>query len=65
MGRRGRQGRRFLDVVTIRQVLILRDEKGVGGPEIERRFGLGEGVVGRLGGRGVVGDTGMGDEFAA
>lgn len=59
MGRRGRQGRRFLDVVTIRQVLMLRDEKGVEGREIERRLGLGEGVVGRLGPRGVVGDTGM------
>lgn len=45
-------------MVTIRQVLMLRDEKGLDGGEIERRLGLGEGVVGRLGARGVVGDMG-------
>lgn len=54
----GRGGRRFLDVLTIRRVLVLRDEKGLGGAEIERGLGLGEGVVGRLGGRAVVGDLG-------
>lgn len=54
----GRGGRRFLDVLTIRRVLVLRDEKGLGGAEIERGLGLGVGVVGRLGGRAVVGDLG-------
>ena len=59
MGRRGREqaGRRFLDVVTVRQLLMLRDERRLEPGEIERRLGLGSGVVGRLGRRGVVGDT--------
>jgi len=58
MGRKGGEGRQFLDVVTLRQVLILRDEKGLEGEEIERRLGLRRGVVGQLGGRGVVGVAG-------
>ena len=49
------EGRQFLDVVTLRQVLVLRDEVGMGGEQIEKRLGLKRGVVGRLGGRGVVG----------
>lgn len=53
IGRRGAKGRSFLDVVTLRQVLVLRD-RGVSGEEIERRLELRGGVVGRLGGRGVV-----------
>lgn len=48
-------GRQFLDVVTLRQVLVLRDEGGVDAAEIERRLGLRRGVVERLGRRGVVG----------
>lgn len=39
--------RRFLDVGTIRSVLAMR-EQGVGEGEIERRMGLGRGVVGLL-----------------
>jgi hypothetical protein len=54
LGRKGSEGRTFLDVVTLRQVLVLR-ESGVEGGEIERSLGLGKGVVGRLGRRGVVG----------
>ena len=54
IGRKGAEGRQFLDVVTIRQILALRDEKGVEAGEIERRLGLRSGVVGRLGRRGVV-----------
>jgi hypothetical protein len=34
--------------------LVLRDEKGLEEGEIERKFGLRKGVVGRLGKRGVV-----------
>ena len=49
MGRTGHTERRFLDVVTIRQVLMLRDEKGLAGGEIEKRLGLKGGVVGKLG----------------
>ncbi|KAI9715438.1 MAG: hypothetical protein M1812_005914 [Candelaria pacifica] len=58
-GKRGHEGRQFLDVVTIRQMLMLRDEKGIGEGEIERRLGLKKGVVGRLGPKGVVGDTSL------
>ncbi|KAI9879491.1 MAG: hypothetical protein M1830_008367 [Pleopsidium flavum] len=56
-GKRGHEGRQFLDVVSLRQVLMLRDEKGLEAGEIERRLGLRGGVVGRLGRRGIVGDT--------
>ena len=54
IGRKGSEGRQFLDVVTIRQILVLRDEKGLGEGEIERRLGLRKGVVGRLGRKGLV-----------
>lgn len=54
LGRKGSEGRQFLDVVTIRQVLLLRDERGVGAGEIEKKLGLRKGVVERLGRRGVV-----------
>jgi trehalose-6-phosphatase len=54
IGRKGSEGRTFVDVVTLRQVLVLR-ERGVEEGEIERSLGLGRGVVGRLGRRGVVG----------
>ncbi len=47
-----------MDVVTLRQVLVLRDEKGVGEGQIERVMELRAGVVGKLGRRGVVGVTG-------
>jgi hypothetical protein len=57
IGRTGAKGRQFLDVVTLSQVLVMR-EKGVSGDEIERKLGLRKGVVGRLGGRGVVGVAG-------
>ena len=50
-GKRGHEGREFLDVVTIRQVLAFRDGKGMEAGEIERRMGLKAGVVGRLGGQ--------------
>ncbi len=57
---RGDEGRSFLDVSTIRQLLVLRDEKGMGGEEIEKRLGLAQGVVARLGPNGVVGDVRIG-----
>ena len=57
IGRTGAKGRQFLDVVTLRQVLVMR-EKSVSEDEIERKLGLRKGVVGRLGGRGVVGVAG-------
>jgi len=58
LGRRGANGRRFLDVITIRQVLRMRDDFGRGEREIEEQFGLKKGMVGRLGMKGVV--TGAG-----
>jgi hypothetical protein len=53
LGKKG-EGRQFLDAITIRKVLEMRDE-GVEGGEIERRLELRRGVVGRLGRKGVVG----------
>jgi len=54
-GRRGHAGRQFLDVSQIRQILVLRDQRGVKAGEIERQLGLKAGVVERLGSSGVVG----------
>ena len=58
---KGGEGRRFLDVMTIRQILMLRDEKAVEAAEIENRLGLKSGIVARLGVKGIVGDTSMSD----
>ena len=60
MGRKGFVGREFLDVMTIRQILTLRDEKNVPATEIEKQLGLKQGVVARLGKRGVTGNATMG-----
>ena len=54
---RGDGGKTFLDISTVRHVIVLRDEKGMGGAEIEKQLGLARGVVGRLGPSGVVGDA--------
>ena len=54
-GRRGHTGREFLDVYTIRQILVQRDAKGKSAAEIERSLGLKKGVVERLGTSGVFG----------
>jgi len=53
-GRRGHEGRQFLDVFLIRQILVMRDEKGKSAAEIERSLGLKKGVVDRLGSQGIV-----------
>lgn len=53
-GRKGFEGRSYLDVKTIRQVLQLRDEAGKGEEEIERELGLKKGSVRALGRVGVV-----------
>ncbi|PYI04039.1 hypothetical protein BO78DRAFT_373732 [Aspergillus sclerotiicarbonarius CBS 121057] len=58
MGKMDFAGREFLDALTVRQVLAMRDRQGLGEAEIERMLRLKGGVVGRLGGRGVVGDIG-------
>lgn len=54
VGRNGRVGRRFLDVITIRQALMLRDERGLKESEIEKQLGLAPGVVEKLGPKGTV-----------
>lgn len=53
VGRRTFQGRQFLDVTMISQVLVAK-KNGVADQEIEKRMGLRSGVVGRLGTKGVV-----------
>ncbi|KAL8767309.1 MAG: hypothetical protein Q9209_006147 [Squamulea sp. 1 TL-2023] len=60
--RGGGEGRRFLDVVKIREVLAMRDGKGMSEREIEERLGLRRGVVEKLGRRGVVSEAGLGGE---
>lgn len=63
MGRKGFKGKEFLDVVLIRQALMLRDDKGLDNNEIEKRLELKSGVMTRLGRKGIVGDVAMGDEY--
>lgn len=60
--RTGREdgGRRFLDISTIRQVIVLRDDKKMGEEQIEKNLGLANGVVRGLGPKGVVGDVRVG-----
>jgi hypothetical protein len=53
IGRKGMPGRRFLDVMMVRQVLLMR-EKGAKNEEIEEKLGLRKGIVGKLGGKNVV-----------
>ncbi|KAI9766626.1 MAG: hypothetical protein M1840_006437 [Geoglossum simile] len=55
VGKKGFPGRTFVDAVTLRRALKLRDEGGVADAEIEKRLGLKRGVVGRLGRKGLVG----------
>lgn len=55
IGKSGYQGRRFLDVGTIRQILTMRDtQRELKDEEIERKLGLHAGVVRLLGKRNVV-----------
>jgi hypothetical protein len=58
LGRKSSPGRSFLDVVTIRQVLMMRDEQRKGAEEIERTLGLRKGVVKKLGPRGLFSGAG-------
>jgi hypothetical protein len=51
---RGANQREFLDVFEMRQALLMRDAQGKTPAQIERRLGLKEGVVARLGGKGVI-----------
>lgn len=53
MGKAGYQGREFLDISTIRNILVMR-QRGNSPSEIETRLRLKPGVVARLGRPGVV-----------
>lgn len=44
-----------MDVFTIRQIMVMRDERGAEAGSIERSMGLRKGVVERLGAKGVAG----------
>lgn len=57
---RGDGGKSFLDISTIRQMVVMRDEKRMSGDEIEKSLGLAQCVVRRLGPKGVVGDARIG-----
>ncbi|KAL1966452.1 hypothetical protein VTN77DRAFT_4594 [Rasamsonia byssochlamydoides] len=57
-GRQSHEGRQFLDVLTIRQALSMRDKQGLPDGEIERLLRLKKGVVARLGRKGLVGEVG-------
>ncbi|KAK4444103.1 hypothetical protein QBC34DRAFT_430242 [Podospora aff. communis PSN243] len=56
LGRPGAQGREFLDVATVRKVLLMR-QRGDSAAEIESTLKLKPGVVARLGPLGVVAPT--------
>ncbi|KAI5247907.1 hypothetical protein E4T42_05869 [Aureobasidium subglaciale] len=58
-GKRGSAGRRFLDVGTLRNVITMRDQRGMSDAEIERGLGLRSGTVAKLGPKGVVGVEGI------
>ncbi|KAF2770016.1 hypothetical protein EJ03DRAFT_271243 [Teratosphaeria nubilosa] len=53
-GRRGFEGRQFVDVFVIRDALVKRDRGGWAAERIEKALGLRRGVVGRLGVKGMV-----------
>lgn len=52
-GRSTDKGREFLDVATVKQILVLR-ERGVPASDIEARLRLKSGIVARLGPMGIV-----------
>jgi hypothetical protein len=56
-GRPSHPGREYLDAMTIRQVLTMRDRQKLGDGDIERMLRLKKGVVSRLGERGVVSEA--------
>lgn len=57
-GKSAFQGRRFLDVMIIRQMLRMRDEQGKTNDQIERELGLQRGVAAKLGKKGIFADIG-------
>jgi len=53
MGKSSDKGREFLDIGTVKQMLVLR-QGGASATDIEKRLGLRPGLVAKLGPRGVV-----------
>ncbi|WPG98879.1 Hypothetical protein R9X50_00167900 [Acrodontium crateriforme] len=53
-GSKGHGGRQFLDILTIRRMLVMRDLNGDSPEDIEKSMGLKKGVVDRLGIKGVI-----------
>lgn len=56
-GRQSHAGREFIDALTIRQALSMRDRQGRSAEQIEQALRLKSGVVGRLGRKGVVSEA--------
>ena len=63
IGRRGFQGREFLDVTLIRSALNLRDERDMSEEQVEKQLGLKKGVLKKLGRPGIVRDASVGGMF--
>ena len=64
-GKTKSQGRRFLDVMIIRQMLRLRDEKAMTDAQIEQELGLQVGIASKLGKRGILGNVGSTSSVSA
>ncbi|KAI1932236.1 hypothetical protein LOZ66_002166 [Ophidiomyces ophidiicola] len=56
-GKQSHAGRQFLDVVTIKNIVTMRDREGLSPAQIEKYLRLKAGVVERLGKKGVVGEV--------
>ncbi|EFE34968.1 uncharacterized protein ARB_05924 [Trichophyton benhamiae CBS 112371] len=57
LGRKDHAGRRFVDVVSLKQIISMRDGQGVSEEVIETQFGLKKGTLTSLGPKGVVADV--------
>lgn len=57
-GKQSYAGREYLDALTIRQALSMRDRQGLSDGEIEGLLRLKKGVLGRLGKKGVFSEVG-------
>ncbi|KAL5342839.1 hypothetical protein BJX70DRAFT_271505 [Aspergillus crustosus] len=58
-GKSGFRGRRFLDALTIRQAVVMRDKQGLGKGEVEKVLRIQGGVLGKLGSGGRKGVVGV------
>lgn len=51
----GFEGRSFVDSTTIRQIIAMRDDRGMSSDQIEKLLELKKGTVERLGPKGLIG----------